>query len=244
LSWSTWSQAMSGYCSSPERPFWKAPGVTTTTATLSVILMAFGNLLIASGPLDAHTRVWVTIKCELRYDPDGSMIEVRHAWTFDDVFSTLATLGLETKKQGEFSREDLAPLAEVNVNSLKQHGYFTYAKVNGTKSKELFGGPEDYWLDYDAKETVLTLHFTLPFKAPMRATNLEIEVYDPDLSIEFAFAEQDPVRLTGAPSQCKVAVVRPNDANFPQDLRLDRFSSDGNAGMGAQFANRIAVNCP
>jgi ABC-type uncharacterized transport system substrate-binding protein len=135
LSWSTWSQAMSGYCSSPERPFRKAPGVTTTTATLSVILMAFGNLLIASGPLDAHTRVWVTIKCELRYDPDGSMIEVRHAWTFDDVFSALATLGLETKKQGEFSREDLAPLAEVNVNSLKRHGYFTYAKVNGTEEQ-------------------------------------------------------------------------------------------------------------
>jgi ABC-type uncharacterized transport system substrate-binding protein len=182
LSWSTWSQAMSGYCSSPERPFWKAPGVTTTTATLSVILMAFGNLMIASGRLGAHTRVWVTMKCELRYDPDGSMIEVRHAWSFDDVFSALATLGLEAKKKGEFRREDLAPLAEVNVHSLKQYGYFTYAKVNGTKSKELFGSPVDYWLDYDAKETVLTLHFTLPFKAPMRATNLEIEVYDPDLS--------------------------------------------------------------
>jgi hypothetical protein len=86
LSWSSWPQAMSGDCSSTDRPFWKAPGVTTTTAILSVILMAFGSLMIASGPLGAHTRVWVTMKCELRYDPDGSMIEVRHAWTFDDVF--------------------------------------------------------------------------------------------------------------------------------------------------------------
>jgi ABC-type uncharacterized transport system substrate-binding protein len=132
---------MSGYRSSTDRPFWKAPGVTTTTAILSVILTGFGALLIASGPLGAHARVWVTMKCELRYDLDGSMIEVRHAWTFDDVFSALATLELETKKQGKFSREDLAPLAEVNVNSLKQYGYFTYAKVNGAKSKELFGGP-------------------------------------------------------------------------------------------------------
>jgi ABC-type uncharacterized transport system substrate-binding protein len=137
LSWSSWSKGMSGCCSSTDRPFWKAPGVTTTTAILSVILTAFGNLLIASGPLGAHTRVWVTMKCELRYDPDGSMIEVRHAWTFDDVFSALATLELENKKQGKFSREDLAPLAEVNVNSLKQYGYFTYAKVNGTKSAAL-----------------------------------------------------------------------------------------------------------
>jgi hypothetical protein len=73
----------------------------------------------------------------------------------------------------------------------------------------------DYWLDYDAKETVLTLHFTLPFKAPMRATNLEIEVYDPELSIEFAFAEQDPVRLTGAPSQCKSRGCPPKRCLFP-----------------------------
>ena len=41
---------------------------------------------------------------------------VRHAWTFDDMFSTFATQGLDAKEKGEFTREELAPLAEVNVD--------------------------------------------------------------------------------------------------------------------------------
>ena len=56
---------------------------------------------------------------------------VRHAWTFDDMFSVFATQGIESKKKGQFTREELAPLAEVNVNSLKEYDFFTYAKANG-----------------------------------------------------------------------------------------------------------------
>ena len=39
------------------------------------------------------------------------MTGVRHAWTFDDMFSTFATQGLASKEKGKFTREELAPLA-------------------------------------------------------------------------------------------------------------------------------------
>ena len=64
----------------------------------------------------AHPHVWVTMKSELVYGADGSATGVRHAWTFDDMFSTFATQGLESKEKGKFTREELAPLAEVNVD--------------------------------------------------------------------------------------------------------------------------------
>ena len=64
---------------------------------------------------------------ELLYAPDGTLNGVRHAWTFDDMFSIFATQGLEAKKKGEFTREELAPLAKVNVESLKEYDFFTYA---------------------------------------------------------------------------------------------------------------------
>ena len=57
------------------------------------------------------------------YAPDGSITGVRHAWTFDDMFSTYALQGLETKTKGVYSREELAPLAQTNVESLKEFGY-------------------------------------------------------------------------------------------------------------------------
>src|SRR5512145_2233873 len=81
----------------------------------------------------AHPHVWVTIKSELVYPPDGSVTGVRHAWTFDDMFSAFATQGLEAKSKGEFTREELAPLAEVNVSSLKEYDFFTHANANGKK---------------------------------------------------------------------------------------------------------------
>src|ERR671927_1119097 len=95
-----------------------------------VLLAAFAALAIAGGPARAHPHVWVTVKSELLFAPDGSVTGVRHAWTFDDMFSVFATQGLEGKKKGQFTREELQPLAQVNVNSLKEFEFFTFAKAN------------------------------------------------------------------------------------------------------------------
>jgi hypothetical protein len=54
------------------------------------------------------------------YAPDGSITGIGHAWAFDDMFSTYATQGLESKEKGKFTRDELAPLAKDNVESLKE----------------------------------------------------------------------------------------------------------------------------
>src|ERR1700691_5030570 len=105
--------------------------------------------MVATGRAQAHPHVWVTMTEELLYAPDGSVTGVRHAWTFDDMFSAFATQGLDGKTKGEFTREELAPLAKVNVESLKDYAYFTYAKVNGKRQRDAFVEPTDYFLDYD-----------------------------------------------------------------------------------------------
>mgnify|MGYP003694532731 CR=1 FL=1 len=55
---------------------------------------------------------------------------------------------------------------------------------------------------------MLTLHFTLPLKAPVKAKDLTLEVYDREYFVDFSFAEKDPVKLVGAPAQCKLTVAR------------------------------------
>ena len=84
---------------------------------------------------------------ELVYAPDGSITGVRHHWAFDDMFSAFATQGLDSKEKGKFTREELAPLAKVNVESLKEYDYFTYATADGKKTPLTEPAP-DYWLDY------------------------------------------------------------------------------------------------
>ena len=53
------------------------------------------------GRAQAHPHVWVTMKSEVVYAPDGTATGVRHAWTFDDMFSTFATQGLAEQGKGQ-----------------------------------------------------------------------------------------------------------------------------------------------
>jgi ABC-type uncharacterized transport system substrate-binding protein len=199
-----------------------------------------------TGAARAHPHVWVTMSSELIYTADGAATGVRHAWTFDDAFSVYATQGLKTRKRGVFTREELAPLAETNVTSLKEYDFFTFAKADGKKAP--FNDPVDYYLEYDPKRTVLTLHFTLPFKTPVKAKQLSIDLYDPSAFIDFEFAGKNPMALVGAPAACELAVIRPGSGGLqvqtqPQRLSEAFFNSDVST-WARQFANKVSVKCP
>lgn len=206
------------------------------------LFAALATLIIAV-PAHAHPHVWVTMHTELVYAPDGSITGIRHAWAFDDMFSTFATQGLESKEKGKFTREELAPLAKVNVDSLKEYDYFTYATADGKKA-ELTDPTPDYWLDY--ADEVLTLNFTLPFKAPVKAKELKVEIYDPTIFVDFSFAKEKPAQLVGAP-KCKLDVQLPREMTFAEGKKLSEIPADQkNTTMawGAQFANKLLVHCP
>jgi ABC-type uncharacterized transport system substrate-binding protein len=207
---------------------------------LGVLLLA-GALTLGASTTQAHPHVWITATSELIYAPDGSITGVRHAWTFDDMFSTYALQGLETRTKGIYSHEELAPLAQTNVESLKEFGFFTFAKADGKKQK--FEEPVDYFLEY--KDTMLTLHFTLPLKTPVKAKVLALDVFDPEFFIDFKFADTDPVRLVGAPSACQMKFQRPNDGSAnAKALGEQTFMNGDNSNYGAMFANKITVECP
>jgi ABC-type uncharacterized transport system substrate-binding protein len=180
----------------------------------------------------AHPHVWVTVKSELVYGPDGAVTGVRHAWTFDDMFSTFAIQGIEGKNKGQFTREE--------------NDFFTYAKANG-KPLEFNDPAADYYLEWDPKETVLTLFFLLPLKTPVKAKDLSLEIYDREFFVDFSFAEKNPVKLIGAPAQCKLSVMKPEEMNSDLAARLSQLAADQRdptLTIGSEFANKAVVKCP
>ena len=199
-------------------------------------------LLLGASAAEAHPHVWITSVSELLYAPDGALTGVRHAWTFDDMFSTYALQGIETRQKGVYTREELASLAQTNAESLKEFAYFTFAKADGKKEK--FEDPIDYYLDY--ANGLLTLHFTLPVKTPFRAKQLVLDVFDRSFFIDFQMAKSDPVKLVGAPEGCRMQLQRPNDGSAgAQTLNEQTFADGGaNANFGMMFANKITVDCP
>jgi ABC-type uncharacterized transport system substrate-binding protein len=185
------------------------------------------------------------MKSEVIYSPDGSVKALRHAWQFDDIFSVFVTQGVKAKKKGEFTREELAPLAKLNIESLKEFDYFNVVKANG--KKVTFAEPVDYFFDYDPKAAVLTLHFTLPFETPVPARELRVEVYDQTWYIDFGFVKNNPVRLVGAPAACKVSVAGPAQMDPALMLRLSQLPADAQVDpsmfLGTQFASKATVRC-
>jgi ABC-type uncharacterized transport system substrate-binding protein len=193
----------------------------------------------------AHPHVWVTMKSVLIYTPDGRVTAIGHAWTFDDMFSAFATQGLESKEKGKFTRAELAPLAKVNVTSLKDYDFFTKVRADG--KKQALAEPKDgeYWLEY--KNATLTLHFTLALKTPVKARMVEFETYDPTYFVDFGLAKSDPIALSGAPAGCKLSIVKPKDLDPKAGQTLsEAFFNQLTAASswGAQFASKIFVKCP
>ena len=74
-------------------------------------------------------------------------------------YSATAVQGLDTNGDGVFSAEELKPLAEVNIKSLKDFDYFTFVHI-GDGDKLPLRPPENYSLDYD--KGLLTYDLTLP----------------------------------------------------------------------------------
>jgi ABC-type uncharacterized transport system substrate-binding protein len=204
-----------------------------------LLLAAFASLAFIS-PAAAHPHVWVTSTSELVYAPDGSVTGIRHHWSFDDMFTAFALQGTQSKEKGKYTREELAPLAKVNVESLKEFDYFTFATADGQKAPLAEPAP-DYWLDY--KDDVLTLNFTLPFKQPVKAKDLKVEIYDPTYFIAFELAKEAPVALRGAPADCKLATERPREPTYAEGKKLAE-NPEAAANWGAFFANKIMVKCP
>lgn len=196
----------------------------------------------------AHPHVWATVRSEIVLGPDHKITGIRHAWTFDEFYTAMAVEGLDTNKDGVYSKEELAPLAQVNVESLKEFDYFTFVHLAGEDGKFLkLKPPVDYWIDYD--KSVLTLHFTLPLAQPVdtHAKPVAIDVYDPSFFVAFGFATEKPITLTGADTKrCTADVTLPDEETAADTKALTEsfFSQLGpNSSFGSQFAQTVTVSC-
>ena len=201
-------------------------------------------LCLFAAPALAHPHVWVVAKAQILFGPGGQIVGFRHSWTFDEMYSAFATQGLG--KDGKPpTREELAPLAKSNVESLTEFQYFTVAKT-GPKFYE-FGAPKDYELEADDKK-IVTLRFTLPLKEPVSAKKpFTFMVYDPTYFVDFELEKGEAVTLKDAPAGCSISTMRPDPLNTADTRKLNESFFSGQpigADFGIKMATRSIVACP
>jgi ABC-type uncharacterized transport system substrate-binding protein len=225
--------------------------------------VAAATTWLASQTAVAHPHIWVAAEATLLFD-NGTVTGIRHRWLFDEYYSTMAIQGLDTNNDGIYDRKELTELAQVNIDGLKEMGFFTNAKLGGQDLT--FGAPQDYWLEHvevvDApgslkdklatkpaappKPMVLALEFTLPLAKPVlaEADGFTFSVYDPEMMIWFEYAKASNVKLSqNAPKGCSVDVAAPKDQPDLQSLSEAMASQLGGAA-GASMAKTVTLKCP
>jgi ABC-type uncharacterized transport system substrate-binding protein len=207
---------------------------------LIVLLLTLGGTAAAL----AHPHVWVAVRSEVVFAPDGRIAGVRHAWEFDEMYSAFAVQGLG--KDGKApTREELAPLARTNVESLAEFDYFTYAKQNNAKAT--FKAPENVYLEANDKK-IVTLHFFLPLETPVAAKKpFSFQVYDPTYFVSFGLEKKEPVTLAKAPPGCSVSLMEPGPLVAADNQKLSEAffqNMSPGADFGVKLATRAIVACP
>ena len=207
-------------------------------------LLALFILFAGSAPALAHPHVWVVVKTQVLFGPDGSVTGLRHDWTFDEMYSAFATTGVG--KAGQIPTDaELLPLAKTNIDSLDEFNYFTVAKVAGSKVD--FSQPTDYSMHESASHLV-TLHFTLPLKHPASARKaFTFQVYDPTYFVAFSFDKGNPIALVNAPKGCSVSDFKPKPLDTAESQKLtEAFFANLSPGsnFGIKLAERAIVACP
>ncbi|NOT70037.1 MAG: DUF1007 family protein [Hyphomicrobium sp.] len=210
-----------------------------TVAALTVT--AFAGM--TASPASAHPHVWVTYETTIVYDK-GSVTGVEHVWTFDDMYTAMAVQGLDKNNDGTYDREELAELAKVNMDGLKDFDYFTFAKLGTADVK--FSGPAEPWLEH--VNGILRLHFKLPLVTPVlaEAEGLSMSIYDPSFFIAFEPEKTDALKLAGAPDGCQAVFADPQAGKNAEDAKKlgeAFFQQLGGQNYGQGQAKSVAITC-
>ena len=197
---------------------------------------------------NAHPHVWADMRSNLIFADDGKISGVNLEWTFDDAYAAEALAGMDTNGDGKYSPEELAPLTEENMKSLKGYNFFTLMK-SGSKQLEA-APPIRAGQSYINKK--LTLHFEVPLKVHFDPHKGEfmLKVYDPEYFIEFDYAKKQPVGVEGLiPSDCMM-VLKPMPTTAESDQTLAMLSTkpigwkpENGEDFGSIFAQPVLVTC-
>ena len=217
--------------------------IASLRAVLAAAVLA-AVMLHAPVPAAAHPHVFVTVEATVLFN-NGAISGIKHVWTFDEFYSAMAVEGLDTNKDGKYSRDELAELAKVNLEGLKEFQYFTFPTLAGKELKLADPKPDSAWLEHT--KDVLSLHFHVPLATPVLADakGFAFSIYDQSYFIALELAKKpDAVKLgDGAPKSCKLSIGTPKQEGADAKKLGDVFAEQLGAAAGYGLAKTMSVSC-
>jgi ABC-type uncharacterized transport system substrate-binding protein len=167
----------------------------------------------------AHPHVWIEMTSAVGFNPQGQVVALGIAWTFDEFYSMAAVDGQDKNKDGKYSDAELKEVATLYLNNLAKYGYFT--AVEADKKPASLAKADSARAQF--KDGRLTFSFRLPLAKPVdpKQTKLSYSSFDPSFYIDIQPAKVGGVRLgTNAPAGCGYAVRQSDGPTPPMALNL------------------------
>ena len=212
---------------------------------MRLLIIIFGLFLLTPTQLVfAHPHVWTDMTIKILFDDTGRAYGLHQTWLFDDYYTAYAVEGTDRNGDGTPNQEELDEILKVNMEHLKEYGYFTEAMI---KEKPLKLKPVT---DMSTRmvDKRLEMSFVTPFEEPVSVAgkSFSYAIFDPTYYVDMLHAEIDmPVIISGAPDGCeyKLTPPNPNPSAVAQAAMLDS-SQRGETGLGSFFAERVSLTCP
>ena len=179
-------------------------------------IAALVGLIVALLPLPAlaHPHIFIDAKAAITFNDAGQVVSIHNTWVFDQAYSAWSIQGLDTNNDGKFSREELQPLADDNMNGLADYEYYTFAG-EGKDPNLKFSHGSHPTLDYDGKQTTLNFDVALAQPYAIRKS-LELSIDDPEYYVAITFHDPSDIQLINAPKNCAIQMEDAKD--MPPEL--------------------------
>jgi len=174
---------------------------------------------LCATPAAAHPHIFIDAKVKIVFNDAGEVTGIINSWTFDEAFSAWQTTDLDVNQDGITSTEEMAELAQENIQGLAEYRFYTFA---GEGSETLpLASMDDARFVYENGRSTFT--FGLEPQEPYRIKDtFEVAVYDPEYYVAINIPDASAVTLENAPADCTVNVREPRD--MPDDLAAELYS--------------------
>ncbi|WP_042954754.1 DUF1007 family protein [Rhizobium leguminosarum] len=221
--------------------------MTSSRPLASSALPILAGLAVASAPTgaEAHPHIFVDAKFEAVAGGDGSLVELRDTWRFDEVFSSSVLLDYDKNRNNTLDPAEIAAVAKTVRESLGEYNYYTNVTING---KPLALAKPDI-LHGTYENGSLTLSFS---QKPVQKTPLKglivFRVFDPTLYTALDFADDAALKTSGDSfGRCARKVVRPDSKEILAENQAMLTTMFFNDPMGTDYsqivATRLEVHC-
>ena len=230
-----------------------AGGITVCLEILGAAVRMIGRILgfvcvWAASPALAHPHVFIDTGIEVVFDEQGRASALRISWTYDEYFSLVIAeeRGIDPDYDGNATDVEARPLAGFDMAWDAGYPGDTYAVMADVALK--ISGPKDWTARYSEGKITTTHLRTFDTPVEIKTVPLQVQVYDTTLYTGY-YIVGEPV-LTGAPSECKIAVELPDRAAADQILQaaIDKLPISADVenefpAVGKVFAEEVRVTC-